>query len=363
MESLHNKIAEGFLSGHTDGIRGRTEELELLQGLNLGDYLLSDFAVTRNGPVILASYYVSVAETIEGQLLSSIPAPRLTAFLKTDDGWKWIAHSNFKVLKGNTAKDLKSFVESAADLIREQGEKVFPKFRKKGSVWFDGDRYVFVWGLDGRRWVYPPDPSGEGKNMLQLQDINDKPIGKMFVQAVTGPKKSGWVHYQWPKPGEILPRWKSTYLTQVQSPQGKNYLVGSGQYSMEMQTEFIVNLVNNAAELIEKQGKAAFDKLRHKKGPFVFRNTYVFVDTPDGTELVNPAFPNLEGRNIYDLTDASGKHLVKEYINLAQEKGSGWVTYKWPKPGENEPSIKATYVKLVKVNGSKYIVGSGMYSE
>jgi hypothetical protein len=61
---------------------------------------LSKIEITRNGPVIVATYFVSVEETIKGmRLLKEPAAPRLSVFLKTGDGWKWIAHANLRPLK------------------------------------------------------------------------------------------------------------------------------------------------------------------------------------------------------------------------------------------------------------------------
>ncbi|MBL7074684.1 nuclear transport factor 2 family protein [candidate division KSB1 bacterium] len=99
LAALEKKIAPGFQSVHEDGARNREQQIELLRGLNIGEYTLSNFEVTQNGPVIIATYFVSVEETIEGKRLSTKPAPRLSVFLKTDSGWQWIAHANLNPLK------------------------------------------------------------------------------------------------------------------------------------------------------------------------------------------------------------------------------------------------------------------------
>ena len=132
---------------------------------------------------------------------------------------------------------------------------------------------------------------------------------------------------------------------------------------MKMEKCFVVDIVNDAAALIEKEGKNAFSALRDKSGPFVFMDTYVFVDTPQGIELVNPAFPNLEGTNFMDYKDSTGKFLAREYITLALNKGAGWIDYLWPKPGESTPSRKQTYVRKVVHGNETFIVGSGAYLE
>ena len=91
--------AKGFQSIHEDGGRGRAQELELLKKVDLGDYKLSDIKITEQGPVIVATYFVDVAETLVGQRLPDRKAARMTVFLKTNQGWQAIAHANLNPLK------------------------------------------------------------------------------------------------------------------------------------------------------------------------------------------------------------------------------------------------------------------------
>jgi len=259
-------------------------------------------------------------------------------------------------------RDLVAFVQAAADAVTSEGEAVFPAFRKKGGKWFHGNRYIFVWDLKGNRYVYPPDPEHERQNLIALKDIGGKPIGRMFVDAAESKAGHGWVHYRWNRPGETEPVWKSTYIVRSTAPDGKVYLVGSGDYVSLMEKAFLVDEVDAAVALLKKEGKAAFETLRDKKSRFFFHDTYVFVTSASGIELVNPAFPALEGRDILTITDVKEKAIAREYIDLAMKKGEGWVSYYWPRPGAPQlPVKKTTYVKKVVVGGETLIVGAGMY--
>jgi signal transduction histidine kinase len=78
--------------------------------------------------------------------------------------------------------------------------------------------------------------------------------------------------------------------------------------------------------------------------------------------LVNPPSPELEGKNLLDWKDAKGKTIVREFIQLAKSKGAGWVDYWWPKPGEEKPSKKMSYIKKAKMpTGQTVVVGAGIY--
>ncbi len=217
--------------------------------------------------------------------------------------------------------------------------------------------------MDGTRVFHAADPAKEGQNDSDIKDVLGRPYGKMFLEAAASPSGEGWVHYMYPEPGDIFPTWKSTFVKRVTFPSGKQYIIGCGIYNMQMDKAFIEDLVNHASTLVADRGEEAFGRLRDKTGPFVFMDTYVFVDASDGTELVNPAQPILEGKNVIDLKDVKGKALVQEYIAAAMKDGSAWVEYYWYKPGNNTPARKLAYVRKVRSGPDTYIVGSGLYME
>ncbi|HKA33572.1 MAG TPA: cache domain-containing protein [Candidatus Binatia bacterium] len=123
----------------------------------------------------------------------------------------------------------------------------------------------------------------------------------------------------------------------------------------------IVALVNDAVKLVEQKGKDAFPELRKDK-KWNNGDTYIFIDRYDGVVLVLPPTPETEGKNLIDFQDAKGKKLVRELIQVAKSKGSGWVEYYWPKPGAQKESKKLSYVKKAKLpTGENVVVGSGIY--
>jgi signal transduction histidine kinase len=261
----------------------------------------------------------------------------------------------------HSASKLVSFVQEAVDLIEKEGEAAFPKLREPGGGWFEGDSYVFVWGLDGIRHVFPPDTAGEGQDMRDLKDINDKPIGQWFIARASSDNGEGWIHYQWPRPGEIFPVWKSTYVKRAISPAGYAYLVGSGRYNMPLDRAFIIGLVEAAARMLNEQGRTGFARLRDGSDEFIFMETYVFVVALYGVEYVNPAFPNLEGRNLLDYRDAAGNFLVREMIDKTEGAANTWVEYTWPRPGSGEAVKKLAYVRRTGVDGETMVIGAGLY--
>ena len=263
--------------------------------------------------------------------------------------------------KKMTAPELIALVREGAALLEKQGEKAYPEFRRQGSKWFSGDTYFFVWTMNGIDVFHAANPAMEGKDRSGEKDILGRSYNKMFVDAVANPEGEGWVHYMYPEPQSIFPTWKSTFVKRVAFPSGQQHIIGCGIYNMDMNEAFIEDLVNRAAALLTSQGREAFGQLRDKAGPYLFLDTYVFVYDVDGNELVNPAQPSLEGKNILDVKDVNGKFPIRESIAAAQKSGRAWVDYYWYKPGHNSPVRKHAYVRKVQFGNAAYIVGSGYY--
>jgi len=262
-----------------------------------------------------------------------------------------------------TTEEVTALVRDAAKMLATEGAKAYPVFRQQGSRWFHGDTYLFAFDLDGTRTFYPVAPDEEGRNVHELKDALGRPIMTMILDAVNSPTGEGWVHYVYAKPGEVYPAWKSSFVKRVTTPSGKDLILGCGIYNMQMHKTFIEDLVNRAANLLHEQGEASFGLLRDKTGPFVFMNTYVFVEDPDGNELMNAAMPYLEGKNLIEVTDLQGKTVVRDEIAAAMTDGSAWLEHYWYLPGSNKPARKQTFVRKVQHDGRTFIVGSGLYEE
>ena len=78
-------LSTAYQSVNEDGAVGLEAALEALGKMNLSDFVLSDFKVTRSGPVVIVSYYAQVAETIDGKRIQKDKAPRMSVWLMTDD--------------------------------------------------------------------------------------------------------------------------------------------------------------------------------------------------------------------------------------------------------------------------------------
>jgi signal transduction histidine kinase len=130
-------------------------------------------------------------------------------------------------------------------------------------------------------------------------------------------------------------------------------------------TQKLVNLVTEAASLVEENGNQSFAEFRTEGSKWWQGEDYVFVLDTEGNMLVHPD-PALEGKNQLGLKDVTGKPIIQHFIYEVtgyEGKTEGWTHYLWPIPGEIMPTWKTTFVKLATdPSGQKYIVGSGVYN-
>lgn len=125
--------------------------------------------------------------------------------------------------------------------------------------------------------------------------------------------------------------------------------------------EEVISKCHAAAKMVQDKGiDAAKMAIGDKKGPYVWKDTYVFLMDLDGKMLAHPIKPELTKKgSLIQVKDTAGKPLFLEFVELANGKGAGWVDYMWPKPGQEKPSVKSSYIFRVK--GTQYFVGAGIY--
>src|SRR5512138_3128949 len=86
---------------------------------------------------------------------------------------------------------------------------------------------------------------------------------------------------------------------------------------------------------------------------------YFWVNDLEPRMVMHPTKPELDGQDLSDDVDPTGKHLFVEFVDTVRRSGAGFVPYLWPKPGSSQPVRKISYVKLFAPWG--WIVGSGIY--
>ncbi|MFL5844414.1 MAG: nuclear transport factor 2 family protein [Solirubrobacteraceae bacterium] len=99
---LHDKDTKGleaflspaFLLQRPDGT-WLTKEQYLAAPAVIESYTVTDVHGTRTGDVRVIRYTVQTMQTIDGQLFSADPVPRLSTYVRHKKTWQIVAHANF----------------------------------------------------------------------------------------------------------------------------------------------------------------------------------------------------------------------------------------------------------------------------
>ncbi|MGA2938979.1 MAG: cache domain-containing protein [Syntrophobacteraceae bacterium] len=119
-----------------------------------------------------------------------------------------------------------------------------------------------------------------------------------------------------------------------------------------------INYVDMAVDFYKAAGKeVAFAEFTNPEGRFVDGDMYVYALNMKGTMLAHGANERFVGQEWIDVKDSGGKPFVKEILEIAELKGSGWVEYKWYDLEVRDTLPKAVYFEKV----DDVIICSGVY--
>jgi len=88
-------------------------------------------------------------------------------------------------------------------------------------------------------------------------------------------------------------------------------------------------------------------------------SNYFWINDMHPTMVMHPTNSKLEGRDLTDYKDPTGKTFFVEMAEVVRKDGAGYVSYMWPRPGTDKPIPKLSYVKGFEPWG--WIVGTGIY--
>lgn len=128
-----------------------------------------------------------------------------------------------------------------------------------------------------------------------------------------------------------------------------------GQDQNQTQADKAKALVEKAVATVKEKGlKETLDMINDLKGPFVQGDLYIFAMSLENMRLAAGSQFNQAKLGTKATADFN-----KEMADIAKNKGSGWVEYSWPKPGEEKPSPKKTFI--MRVPGEDAYFGCGYY--
>ncbi|MBN8967624.1 MAG: cache domain-containing protein [Rhizobiales bacterium] len=108
-----------------------------------------------------------------------------------------------------------------------------------------------------------------------------------------------------------------------------------------------------STEEAQKRAATRVGALRYGQGD------YFWINDMHPRMIMHPMRPELNGKDLTENKDPTGKQLFMEMIDVVKRDGAGFVPYEWPKPGMDKPQPKLSHVVGFKPWG--WIVGTGVY--
>jgi len=102
----------------------------------------------------------------------------------------------------------------------------------------------------------------------------------------------------------------------------------------------------------QERAKAALRAMKFGKGDYFFAYRY------DGVNVAHGLKPENEGKNLMEARDSDGVLFNRDLIHAAQ-RGGGYVTFRFPRAGQETPSPKLGYA--AGVDAWQWAIGSGVY--
>lgn len=119
-------------------------------------------------------------------------------------------------------------------------------------------------------------------------------------------------------------------------------------------------MMEKAVAFYKANGKdKAFAEFSDQKGQFIKEDLYIFVIDTKGMTHAHGGSPKLVGKDMSGLKDADGKFFIKELIEAAKAKGTGWFDYKWTNPTTKKAEMKSTHF----VKEGDFVFGCGIYKK
>lgn len=279
---------------------------------------------------------------------------------------------------------LRVFVEAAvaallaaASTPEEAYAFMAENFREPGT-WRHEDIHLGAMRPDGTSFFHAADPSLEGQNLWDVQDLT----GLFLVRELIAAAQAGgeFVRYFWENPvvegdeEEGSPKVSFGILVTI----GDTELVlGSGVYppitaADALNRNLLRRFVERAAAAVEgaagtrDEAYGFMDGNFRTPGEWRHEEIYLFAATLDAVMVFHGADIAIEGQDLWDAQDVNGVRFAQK-LSAAAQSGGGFVEYRWDNPtvegDEADGSPKVSYATLFKAGTTELAIGAGIYPE
>ena len=283
-----------------------------------------------------------------------------------------------------TTGDVEAFVNCAYEFVMEVGPTEARKAFHEFGRWRSEEYYVFVAGIqpsgeDSIAFVYPPNPSQEGKPWGPLVDnFGTDLISELYRMSMVVDR--GWRYYSFGNPATGSEEPKASYHIEIDW-MGHRAAIGAGIYPRDApgtckpsevsaavleshRTDArLREFVRCAATMIQDQGYAATSELE-TNSRWSHGSTYVFVLDMMGNQVMTSSKVRINGNAIHEFGSATtplDRFLGRDIVAVGNTFGEAYVYYEAFNPMTSGLQRKSALLKHVRVQGVPLLVGAGYF--
>ncbi len=279
-----------------------------------------------------------------------------------------------------TPEDIEAFVQCAYEYARAKGFSEARRAFNEDERWNSGQFYVFVDEVTSmtdmaRAFVYPPDPSREGKPWGLFVDSFGNDYFRELYRIMSIVEES-WIYYSITNPATDREEPKASYVKSIDW-NGTPAAIGAGIYQRDIpgtcwseevnamlldddpSNERLKEFVRCAAMELEMKGYFAINTLttesRWKHG-----SIYLFaIDTYGYTLFSGDSYS--EPDDI--MSELVGQVEDQDLVSVADAFGESFLYYTKRNPSSEMEERKVSFVKRVVSFGLPILIGAGYYLE
>lgn len=280
--------------------------------------------------------------------------------------------------------DARRLVDEAIGFYKATGKEIaLVEFSNPRGRFVKGEQYLYVLDSSGTMLAHGVNENYLGKDFYRVQDGGGRSFIKEILDTANA-KGFGTVEYQWLDPATRREQPKTVYFEKfdnmifcsgvykanpvceasehlaneddvleppVESASAPGSLAVNGRTGQPLEEEGIELVPDDAKRWVGKaigfcraNGKGiALAEFSSPRGRFVRDERYIYVLDINGTMLAHPVNEKYAGKDFYRIQDSDGKSFIKEIVDTAITKGSGWVGYRWYDPATRKEQPKTVY--------------------
>ncbi len=249
-------------------------------------------------------------------------------------------------------------VQKGAEIFQNEGLDALKAYEKTQRF---HDIYFYIYRKSDELCIYHGEDSTKINLMVKDQiDFLGKPIQNLISEALSDTinNPDAWVHFNWPRPDNIFPTWKTACHRKVVLKDGSEGFIGAGMYGYISEKEFIKISVKKACSLMASEGDSSLEYIQSPQSPFMFFDCFIFVYDFNGNSIIDPSYKKNSKINLLLFRDVTNHFPFRSIAEQLKVSDETWNMLQFTSPESMNIRKKVIYCRKTKLGNKEVIVGS-----